>query len=228
MASSNRWKAPFAAFAGAGILTAMATLSGGISVDDKLWIGADSWVVSRPLWFCNLVSMSAIVIAFAAPMTFLWQLGHCKFMPVRIKLNSADGQCGVGGYVSFLHTWTILSFALAIGPAVLWIRFLRVDVSSHRTYLAPVAAALVLTALLVGRLVTNAIRLRAAYHKAIAATATTWDPDEARKWPPTQRSRSSARNWWKLPATFAAIAFALWQILEWTGAAHAIAAAAGT
>jgi len=61
----ERWKAPFAAFAGAGILTAMATLSGGISVDDKLWIGADSWVVSRPLWFCNLVSMSAIVIAFA-------------------------------------------------------------------------------------------------------------------------------------------------------------------
>jgi len=97
-----------------------------------------------------------------------------------------------------------------------------------RTYLAPVAAALVLTALLVGRLVTNAIRLRAAYHKAIAATATTWDPDEARKWPPDPTIPFIGENWWKLPATFAAIAFALWQILEWTGAAHAIAAAAGT
>jgi hypothetical protein len=34
-------------------------------------------------------------------------------------------------------------------------------------------------------------------------------------------------NWWKLPATLGTILLALWQVLEWTGAAQAIADAAG-
>lgn len=223
----RRWKGLFAVFTTLGIATIFLTVGGGINVDDKLWIGADSWVISRPLWFCNIGSMIGVVIVFAAPMTLLWQLGHAAFRPGRLELDNPDGTCGVGAYVSFLHTWTILTFAFAIGPAILWIRFLRVDVSSHPGYLAPVGAALVLTGLLVGRLVNNAIRLRAEYHEAIAYSARTWDPDEAKKQPPDPTISFIGENWWKLPATLGAIVLALWQILEWTGAAHAIAAAAG-
>jgi len=45
--------------------------------------------------------------------------------------------------------------------------------------------------------------------------------------PPDPTISFIGENWWKLPATLGAIVLALWQILEWTGAAHAIAAAAG-
>ncbi|HEX7837505.1 MAG TPA: hypothetical protein VF469_08590 [Kofleriaceae bacterium] len=221
---SERWGTYFAIFTAIGIATVVATAYiGGVAVDRKLWIGGDSKIVSEAAWLCTYGSMIGIVVMFAAPVTLLWQLGRRAFVPEQITPVASDGECGVGAYVAFLHIWTILVFAIAIVPGILWIRFANAGQASFQPgYLIPVAVALALAAAVVARFVANASVLRARYRKAIGTLGETWADVEGKKLAPDPTIAFIGENWWRLPATLGTMLLALWQILEWTGAARVI------
>jgi hypothetical protein len=219
----TRWRPVQRAILVFGVVVTVMTLCLSIDPSHKISIGSDSWVVWPWTWGSTLLSMIGIVAIFSVPATLLWLLGARDFVPTPVQPLASDGQCGVGDYVSFLHIWTILAFALGLAPTVLWIRHMSAPGASFVfAYLIPVIAGQLLIAILAARLVYNATVLRGRYRDAIQRIASTWAEIEAVKPAPDPTIPFIGENWWKLPATLGALLLAIWQVLEWTGASRVI------
>jgi hypothetical protein len=224
----TRWRSVQRAILAFGVVVTVVTLCLTIDPSHKISIGSDSWVVCSWTWGSTLLSMIGIVAIFSVPATLLWLLGARDFVPAQVQPLASDGQGGVGDYVSFLHIWTILAFALGLAPTVLWIRHMSAPGASFVfAYLIPVIAGQLLIATLAARLVYNATVLRGRYRDAIQRIAPTWAEIEAVKPAPDPTIPFIGENWWKLPATLGALLLAIWQVLEWTGASRVILGAIG-
>lgn len=224
----TRWRPVQRAIIAFGVVVTVVTLCLTIDPQHKISIGSDSWVVGPWTWGSTLLSMTGIVAIFSVPATLLWLLGARDFVPTEVQPLASDGQCGVGDYVSFLHSWTILAFALGLAPTVLWIRYMSAPGASFVfAYLIPVIAGQLLIATLAARLVYNATVLRRRYRDAIQRLASTWAEIEVVKPAPDPTIPFIGENWWKLPATLGALLLAIWQVLEWTGASRVILGAVG-
>ncbi|HEX7940298.1 MAG TPA: hypothetical protein VF488_00755 [Gemmatimonadaceae bacterium] len=215
------------AFIALGVSIIVATMVPGTWTDHKVSIGLDSFVVSPYAWGLTLVSMVGVVVMFSIPVTLLWLLGSPDFAPQHIDPRARDGECGVGHYITFLHTWTILAFAFGIVPAILWIRYMSAGAQFTVGYLVPVAGGLAIVSALTGRLIYNAALIRKRYRAAIEDMGKTWGEVLDGKPAPDPTIAFIGENWWKLPATVGALLLAIWQVLEWTGAARIIVATAG-
>ena len=214
------------AFIALGVAIVLATMLPGIATAHKLSIGLDSHVVSPRAWALTLVSMIGVVAMFSIPVTLLWLLGSPDFAPKNVDPRAPDGECGVGPYVSFLHTWTILAFAFGVIPAILWIRYMSAGAQFTLAYLVPVAGGLAILSAVAGRLIYNATLIRKQYRAAVADLAKTWRDVLDAKPAPDPTIAFIGESWWKLPATVGALLLAIWQVLEWTGAARIILATA--
>lgn len=219
----TRWRSVQYAILAFSVVITVATLCLTIDPSHKISIGSDSWVVRPLTWGSTLLSMIGNDMIFSVPATLLWLLGARDFAPTQVQPLASDGQCGVGDYVSFLHVWTILAFAVGLVPTVLWIRHMSApDTPFVFAYLVPIIAGQLVIATLAARLVYNAILLRGLYRAAIQRIATTWAEIERVKPAPDPTIPFVGENWWRLPATLGALLLVIWQVLELTGASRVI------
>jgi hypothetical protein len=218
------WPLVYALFVAIAATVVFATMYyGGVALKEKTWVGTDSFIASPAAWAWTLVSLIGVVLMFAQPMALTWLLSRTSLTPTELQPLDPEGECGVGGYVTFLHTWTIIAVALLLVPAVVLIRVASAEQEwSQPVYLVPPIAGAVLTGVLVYRLVRNAIVLRLRYSRALGSLAATWDEVQKLKPAPDPTIPFIGENWWKLPATLGSLFVALWGVLEWTGAAKAL------
>jgi hypothetical protein len=194
---------------------------------DKTWFAWSSFCVSPFAWVLLQLTAFGVSMTIAYPAAVLWELGNHRRRDIVLDVGHIDGQWGVGAYVLFLHTWTLLClFSLAL-PTAVWLRLLLTDHRMSKAYLA-ITAVLFMSALLIcGRMVASAVAVRRRFAAQLVKLGTTWQQIQDRKPPPDPTIPFLGEHWWKLPAIIFGVGAALWSVLELFGVADYLAKLAG-
>jgi len=134
-----------------------------------------------------------------------------------MDVNAKDGAWGVGGYVLFLQTWSIVILVFLLLPTVLWLKIVGNSGRLSLAYLATGTVLFLLAFVLEGRLIWNAIRIRLHYHEEVKKLGTTWSSIQAQDPPGDPTKSLLGEQWWNLPATIFGTLAVLWALVQWSG-----------
>jgi hypothetical protein len=185
---------------------------------EKSWFGASSFCISSFAWGFMLVTALGVSMVIAYPASILWQFSSRENRPTAMDIAHPDGQWGVGRYVLFLQTWSILCLFFLLLPSALWLRALREHRGFSWPYLIPGVVLFLSASVITGRMVTNAVELRKLYQAKLAELGASWQAIQARQPPPDPTILFLGEHWWKLPSIALAVLAALGWVLERIGA----------
>jgi hypothetical protein len=184
---------------------------------EKSWFGASSFCISSLAWGLMLVTALGVSMVIAYPASILWQFSSRDHQPTTMDIGHPDGQWGVGRYVLFLQTWSMLCLFFVLLPSALWLRAFVEHPGFSRWYLIPGAVLFLSASVISGRMVSNAVEVRGMYHRKLKTPGASWQEIQARKPPPDPTIIFLGEHWWKLPSIALAVLAALWWVLERIG-----------
>ena len=195
---------------------------------EKSWIGESSFHVSWESWVWERVANIGLCMIAAIPMAKLWCYLRKEFIPeVSVSwLRGPNGESTVEKYAQFLQIWTIVIF---YGFSVITIAVIRWAASYQdefeKAYLIITALGVIVSGLIIGKMIRNAMILRERYYQAISKNFGSWQEVSDGKIPKDPIEDFIGATWWKLPANFVGIASAMWALLELTGVSKVIVSA---
>ena len=199
-----------------------------ILVTQKSWTAWNSLCISPLAWTLTLPMALGVSMVVAYPATILWHFSSRDQVPLTLDIGARDGAWGVGRYVLFLHTWSIVTLVVLLLPCALWLRLLLSERSIlSAPYLLPPAILFVAAFTVSGRLMLNAIAVRRKYRAAVAELGATWQEIQEKNPPPDPTISFIGEHWWSLPGVIVGGFIALQLILEQLGVATALFEIAG-
>jgi hypothetical protein len=213
--NSKGWKKPYALFVTLIFVahTTREVITSVLQTENKSWFAWSSFCVSSAAWTAMLVIAVGVAMVVAYTLTVLWHFGRSSVRPTLLDPDHSDGRWGVGRYLMFLQTWTLMSLVFLVFPIALWLRTVRNDSRISPAYLlAPLvlfAAGLVIS----GRMIRNAVAIRRLYETQLGQMGNTWREIKERDLPPDPTISLLGENWLKLPTVIAGIFTFLWLIL---------------
>ena len=183
------------------------------SVDPrKSSYGWDSYCVCEPASWLAHGSILGVSLVCATSLGLGWYFSRADHVP---KANPAVPRWGVGGYVTFLETWSFAIVTLVGVLEAVWIHSLAAAPSRTNVTMAFLGAgALVGAGVLVGRFVHCALLLRSALEEQMRAAP------ERDKWPTDPTDGILGQHWWQLPALFVVAGGLAYQLLDSAGVAR--------
>jgi hypothetical protein len=193
--------------------------------EEKFWIGASSFFVSWGAWCLERVAIFGLSMIVAIPTTQLWCYLRKKLIPEisPVWLRRPVADFAVGKYVIFLQTWTLIifgSFSIITIGTVRWAASQQVQF--EKAYLLDTIVGVGLAALMVGKMIRNAIELRSRYQDSLFKHFDSWNAIRDANVPTDPTRDFIGESWWKLPANFVGIITATWAVLEFMGVAKVI------
>jgi hypothetical protein len=219
----HNWRRPYVWFASvAWVISTGCGVYTSIFASEKTWFAWDNFCIAPAAWIVLRFTELAVAFVVAAPLALLWRTGdRATIQEIRLDKYRA----GVGPYVLFLQTWSITG-AVVLGIAVLpWIKWLTLSEDATvptLIYLLSGAGVVVPVLVIVGRLIRNAIYLRADYEKSKADNTMVGEGDSRHQIDPDRVADDPTKdflgdNWWSLPATLVGGFGVIWAVLEWSG-----------
>lgn len=216
--NGGNWIRPYLLFMAIIFLTHMLReISTSILTTDKTWFGWSSFCISSYAWALMLIPALGFAMVVAYPATILWHFGRVDNRPKHLDREHKDGQWGVGRYVLFLQTWSVLSLAFLVLPGALWLRFHQNDLHLSRAYLLTFGVLFASILIITGRFIGNAIEIRKAYKLELEKLGDTWQKIKEAAPPPDPTTRFLGEHWWQLPAVISGIFAISWLIIEQVG-----------
>lgn len=178
-----------------------------------------SWVsfcISKVNWFfMKLLYIGGILIA-AYTFTVGYILSSKELEPP-IDLDAHDTKCGVGEYVLFLQTWSIIGLTVVLFPVLFWVNKLSKDYDEDldKIYLIDLIGFAILVMIIVSRFIIRAISLKLKYYEKIKNLRLTYREIVEKSLPPDPTIGFLGEHWWSLPASIIAIAAALWFLIKY-------------
>jgi hypothetical protein len=209
------WKWPFWIFVVALFsLQEFRELITSVLAQHKTWFGWQSFCLCTPAWIASQIMALGAYIVISCPACILWCLSRRAYRPNKLERDDKDGAWGVGGYVLFAQTWSLLMFIVLLVPTLLWIR----SNSQYVTfiYLLPTLGLLTGAGMVAARLLRNVIQLRLLYQDELQSLGT-WTKIQASNPPPDPTSSFLGDRWWNLPAVILATMASFWAVIEWSG-----------
>lgn len=185
---------------------------------DKSWFGWSSFCVCPVAWLLLGVMALGVFMVVAYPASIMWCLSKSSRCPSKLDVNANDGAWGVGSYVLFLQTWSIVILVFLLFPAVIWLRIVGNGGRLSLAYLATGSVLFFLAFVLEGRLIWNAIRVRLLYYEQLRRMGSTWSEIQAQDPPGDPTTAFLGEKWWSLPATIFGALAVLWALVQWSGA----------
>jgi hypothetical protein len=184
----------------------------------KVSFGWDSFCVTPSAFIVKCSAFIGYGLVAATPFTILWCLSRRNHIPPP-DLSARDGKFGGERYVEFLQTWTLWLILAPSALGIAWVQYINKmeEVFSPARLLHGLGVGLII-ALIVVKLIRNAIILRFKCRKAVAGKGL----GETRKEPADPTIAFLGTEWWKLPATITVSLASIWALLEWAGVAKII------
>jgi len=212
------WGYPYWTFVAILFLTFLAReVSTSVIAIDKSWFGWNSFCVSNAAWLLTQVMFLGFAMVIAYPASVLWYLSRPAQRPPMLDPDHPDGAWGVRRHVLVLQTWAILTVVFFFAPTLLALRVYAASPDVSFLYTVPSIVYSAVAAVIVGRLIWNAVRIRQAYYNALGKLGATWQEIESRRPPGDPTINFLGEHWWKLPATIFGALTVLWAVIEWSG-----------
>ncbi|HEV3041174.1 MAG TPA: hypothetical protein VHA33_25635 [Candidatus Angelobacter sp.] len=210
------WKAPFWALVLAPfMLQETREIITSVLAVDKSWFGWSSFCLSTQAWLTSQIMAFGVYVAIGYPACIIWCLSREKSRPKKLTMDAPDGAWGVGDYVLFAQTWSLLIFILLLVPTVLWVN-LAIQSSISVIYLLPPFGLLVGAGVIAARFVWRAIKLRLMYGQEVQSLGS-WSRIKAVSPPPDPTAAFLGAQWWSLPAVVLATITTFWVVIQWSG-----------
>lgn len=188
-----------------------------VVVVEKSWFGWNSFCVSNAAWVLTQVMFLGFAMVIAYPSSVLWHLSRAAHRPPKLCRKHTDGAWGVKKYVLFLQTWAILALVFFFAPTLLALRIYAASPDVSFLYTAPSIVYSAVAAVVVCRLIMNAVMIRKEYINEVCRLGKTWQEIQLKKPPADPTINFLGAHWWKLPATILGATGLLWAAIEWSG-----------
>ena len=210
-----KWKTTYTVFSilGASSIILTQVVTSVFSIHGPIWFGWMSFCISPWAWFSMWLSFIGLGMAVAYPSTIIWCYSRSCMRPKSLDFQSPYGSCGVGSYVLFLQTWSVLIFIFVILGSVVYIDIDSIAGRFSFWYAVPPALLMACAFLVGSRLVWNGVCIRLEYQKQLISLGRTRDI-QALKLPPDPTIGFLGDNWWKLPATIIGAFTVMWTIAQ--------------
>jgi hypothetical protein len=181
---------------------------------DKSWFGFDSWAVSAPTWIWVKVGVLGNQLLAGCAVAVFACVGRPGEVPAVALLKP---RAGLGPYVDFIRTWTVLGFVTVLVFGCYWLWIALADPHRNPTekiaYALPVVGAALPIGVLLRRVVGNMRALHGEYEKKVAQ-----HEDPAGTKPAADPTLSFFEDkLWQLPSTVVALGSAAWLLLDILG-----------
>jgi len=194
---------------------------------EKSWFAWSSFCISPAAWTLMQVAALGVSMIIAYPAAVLWESGNYRGRRIVLDVGHIDGQWGVGAYVLFLQTWTLLCLFSLVLPTAVWLRLLRTGNRMSGAYLVITVVLFASALSICGRMLASAVAIRRLFAAQLAKLGATWQQIQACKPPPDPTIPFLGEHWWKLPAIVFGIGAASWSVLEMFGVADYLTKLAG-
>lgn len=210
------WRQPFWVSVLAGfVLYEIREILTSVVAMNKPWFAWNSFCLSTHAWLMGQIMALGAYIAIAYPACITWCLSRRMYRP-KLTLDAPDGAWGVGDYVLFAQTWSLLIFIFLLVPTLLWTKSKLAIPSFPLLYLLPSFGLLVGAGIMAGRFVWQAIQLRLMYQQELQSLGS-WSKIQTVSPPPDPTSGFLGAQWWSLPAAILATIATFWVAIDWSG-----------
>lgn len=179
---------------------------------NKTWFGWSSFCLSTPAWTMGQIVAFGVYLSIGYPACIIWCLSRDRYLP-KLERDASDGAWGVGDYILFAQTWSLLIFILILMPVLVWGSLVIGYVSI--IYLLPSTGTLIAAIAVAARFTLRAIKIRLLYQQEMRSLGS-WTQIRSLDPPPDPTSVFLGDQWWNLPATIVATITAFWAFIEWS------------
>ncbi|HXJ41564.1 MAG TPA: hypothetical protein VNH18_19965 [Bryobacteraceae bacterium] len=212
------WQWPYCVFVGLPFaVNQMQEIQTSVLTINKTWFGWSSFCVCPAAWVLFNVMVLGILMVIGYPASLMWCLSKPSRRTTKLRADANDGAWGVGSYVLFLQTWSIMLLVALLMPVLGWIRIVGNGSRLSLYYLATGACLLFLVLILEGRLIWNAVRIRLSYMAELKQLGSTWSSIRAKDPPGDPTKAFLGEQWWSLPAAIFGTLAVLWALIQWSG-----------
>jgi hypothetical protein len=189
------------------------TIYTSILIPDKIVFSSTSFCISPIGWASKNISYFGGLMICLYPFSLLMFFSSSRFEKI-IPLKNPHFNYGVGEYILFLHTWTIITCIGTFFLSIISLTIMSKNVTGVLTapYLVELIVTLLLGLIIIKRLIHRAVSIRIQYNRFVSTKS--WKNICQMDFPPDPTNDFLGEKWFVLPASLTGILVGLWVFVK--------------